>query len=203
MWRLIGALLGALVVMACAPLGTPVRSVSLGQGAVIATTPAGYCVDRASSQTARNFAIFAPCATLGASEAAPDLIGFATVQVGPADSGNIATDEMALRDYLVTRDGARLLSHTGEADDIDILSTQAFNNQVMIHFADAGPPPLAGLQQEEWRAFMNVNGRLVTIGVRGLAAAPLQEGAGATLLKRMLAGVRATGTPTETPSTDA
>ena len=77
------------------------------------------------------------------------------------------------------------------ASDIDILSTQAFNGQVMVHFSDAGRPPVPGLQQDEWRAFTDVNGRLVTIAVRGLAAAPLRDGPGAGLLKLIVAGVQA------------
>ena len=195
------AFIGVLAFTACTPMtAPPTRSVALAQGEVIATSPAGYCVDDVASHPERDFAILAPCATLGANSAAPDLVGFATVQVGPADSGSIAVDELALRDYLITKEGARLLSQTGDAETVDILSTQAFDSRVMIHFTDVGPPPMAGLQNEEWRAFTNVNGRLVTIGVRGLAMAPLREGPGATLLKLVLAGIQAAVTD-EVPDT--
>ena len=187
--RLALAMIGVLGITACTPLGSSARSVTLGQGNVIATPPAGYCVDSVSSQPARDFAVLAPCATLGGRGAAPSIVGVATVQVGPADSGAAVVDEIALRDFLITSEGASLLSQSGSAEAIKIVSSQAFNSQVMIYFTDEGPPPLAGLQREEWRAFTNVNGRLVTIGVRGLAAAPLKEGSGATLLKRMVAGV--------------
>lgn len=185
------ALVGVLVITACTPFGTPARSVALGQGDVIATSPAGYCVDRVSSQPANDFAVLAPCATLGAEGAAPSIVGVATVQVGPPESGTVVSDEIALRDFLITPEGARLLSQSGNAAAINILSSQAFNSQVMIYFSDDGPPPVAGLQREEWRAFTNVSGRLVSIGVRGLAAAPLKDGPGATLLKMMVAGVTA------------
>lgn len=185
------ALVGVLVITACTPFGTPARSVALGQGDVIATSPAGYCVDRVSSQPANDFAVLAPCATLGAQGAAPSIVGVATVQVGPPESGTVVSDEIALRDFLITPEGARLLSQSGNAAAINILSSQAFNSQVMIYFSDDGPPPVAGLQREEWRAFTNVSGRLVSIGVRGLAAAPLKDGPGATLLKMMVAGVTA------------
>ena len=204
MIRAFVALIGVLTISACTPMiDPPSRSIALAQGEVIATSPAGYCVDDIGSHPERDFAILAPCVTLGADTATPSLIGFATVQVGPADSGSVAADELALRDYLITEDGARLLSQTGDAEAVDILSSQAFNSQVMIHFTDAGPPPMAGLQGEEWRAFTNINGRLVTIGVRGLAVAPLQEGPGATLLKLVLAGVRAAATAEEAIAPDA
>lgn len=198
MIRAFFALCGALAVAGCTQMGgTPTRSVSLGEGQIVATSPAGYCVDDVSSQPANDFAILAPCASLGAAGDIPQIVGFATVQVGPAESGSVATDEIALRDFLITDEGSSLLSQTGEAAEVDVLSTQAFNSLVMIHFTDDGPPPLAGLQSEEWRAFTTINGRLVTIGVRGLAVAPLTDGPGATLLKLIIAGVQAAAIPTQ------
>ena len=196
------AVLGLFAVTACiTPEPTTTRSVTLGDGTIAATSPNGYCVDTVASQPRSDFAVMAPCATLG-NGAIPDVIGMATVQVGPAESGVIALDEIALRDFLITDAGARLLSRSGDADDITILSTQAFSNQVMIHFTDRGRPPIAGLQSEEWRAFREVDGRLVTIGVRGLASSPLQDGPGAALLKRIIAGVQPTAEQAEDAQTD-
>ncbi len=198
------ALLGLLALNACSLLptdtGVPSRSVTLGDGLVTATTPDGYCVDDIASQPTRDFAVLLPCAVLGIGQTRPDVVGFATIQVGPTDSGVIVDDVSALRDYLATDDGVRLLSRNSDESDIEILSSQAFDSQVMIYFADAGPPPLAGLQGDEWRAFTAVNGRLVTIGVRGLDVAPLTEGPGATLLKVVLAGVKAVVIPSEEPT---
>ncbi len=188
MWRTSVAVCGVLALASCTPLAAT-RSVTLGDGTVAATAPAGYCIDPVASQPRRDFAIITPCATLGGS-GRPDVIGMATLQVGPAESGTIAKDEIALRNFLITKSGLNLLSQSGNGDEITILSTQAFRDQVMVHFIDAGAPPIAGLQSEEWRAFRDIGGRLVTIGVRGLAAAPLQDGPGATLLKRILAGVK-------------
>ena len=160
-------------------------------GGVLATTPDGYCFDAAASRIAEGFAMMAPCASLGEPEPAPATVGIATVQVGPPGSATVTGAETALRDFLITDAGVALLSQNGNANDIQILSTQAFNGQVMVHFSDAGTPPMPGLQQGEWRAFTDVNGRLVTIAVRGLAVAPLRDGPGAGLLKLVVAGVQA------------
>ncbi len=180
----------ALGLSACVAQEAP-SSMALLEGGVVATSPEGYCVDDETSKPAQGFALLAPCATLGAIAPAPSVVGVATVQVGPPDSGAVAGAEATLRDYLITEGGAGLLSTTGNGQDIEILSTQAFDGRVMVHFSDAGAPPMAGLQGEEWRAFTDVNGRLVTIAVRGLAVAPLQDGPGAGLLKLILAGVQA------------
>jgi hypothetical protein len=199
MIRALLGLAGAVAIAACTPVA-PAKTVVLSGGDVVATTPPGYCVDGQTSQPANGFAVLAPCATLGSADAQPVVVGFATVQVGPPDSGTVAGAEIALRDFLITDAGNALLSSNGEGGDITVLSTQAFSSQVMIHFTDDGSASIPGLQSEEWRAFTDVNGRLVTIAVRGLATAPLQDGPGAGLLKLILAGVKAaTDTIAEAP----
>ena len=187
-----GGVFLALAWLSACVMVAPERATSLASGAIQLQAPAGYCVDPMASRPAANFAVLAPCATLGVDAPVPEVVGLVTVQTGEDGSGSIAVDEIALRDFLITDDGRALLSNAGRAQDIRILSTQAFDDQVMVHFSDAGPPPLAGLQNQEWRAFRNVGGRLVTIGVRGLAAAPLADGPGAALLKQVIAGLRST-----------
>ncbi|WP_333713538.1 dihydroxy-acid dehydratase [Yoonia sp.] len=184
----------ALSVMSACLLIAPERTTTLAGGAVQLQAPAGYCVDTMTRRLSEDFAVLAPCATLGVEAPVPDVVGLITVLAGAAGSGTIATDEIALRDFLITSEGRALLSQTGTAGDIRILSTQAFDDQVMVHFTDQGTPPLDGLQNEEWRAFRNIGGRLVTVGVRGLAVAPLQDGPGAGLLKLVLAGLSANET---------
>jgi hypothetical protein len=182
----------ALSLLSACVLIAPDRATTFAGGAVFLQAPPGYCVDTVASRPSRDFAVLAPCATLGVDAPVPDVVGFVTVLTSAEGSGEIAVDEIALRDFLITDGGKSLLSGAGQASDITILSTQAFDDQVMVHFSDQGAPPLAGLQAEEWRAFRNVGGRLVTVGVRGLAAAPLQDGPGAGLLKLVLSGLRST-----------
>lgn len=201
MLRFFAGLALAFASTACTP-SAPAKTVTLADGDVIATTPEGYCVDGPSSQVGNGFAVLAPCATLGGAGAVPKIVGVATLQVGPPGSGAVEDTEIALRDFLITDAGNALLSREGKDSDVTILSTQAFNNRVMVHFIDKGTPPL-GLQREEWRAFTDVNDRLVTIAVRGLASAPLQDGPGAGLLKLVLSGVKgASDVPAETPADD-
>jgi hypothetical protein len=191
---------GLLALTACSEPAVT-RAIALADDTVSTTAPAGYCVDPVASNPNRDFAVLAPCATLGSDGGIPNVIGVATVQVGADASGAIAQDEIALRDFLITNQGASLLSQNGDAADITILSTQAFSDQVMVHFNDAGVPPITGLQSQEWRAFRDVSGRLVTVGVRGLAIAPLQDGPGAALLKLILAGVQTMTDSTDAPET--
>lgn len=186
-------------IAACTPIA-PVKTIALSGGGVTATAPEGYCVDEQSSQPTNGFAVIAPCATLGVNTPAPAVTGMATVQVGAPDSGDAMNDETALEEFLTSDAGSAFLSQTGENDDITILSSQALSNEVTVHFLDAGTPPLQGLQGEEWRAFIQTNGRLVTIAVRGLAQAPLREGPGSGLLALVMTGVKA-AIPDSSPAT--
>lgn len=187
----------ALSLLSACMLIAPDRATTFAGGEIHLQAPAGYCVDTVTSRPAGDFAVLAPCATLGVAAPAPDVVGLVTIQTGDAGSGDIAIDEGALRDFLITDAGKALLSRTGEAAEITVLSTQAFDDQVMVHFADQGAPPLDGLQNMEWRAFRNVGGRLVTVSVRGLAVDPLDEGPGAGLLKLVIAGLGPVGTAAE------
>lgn len=176
--------------------GPPVRSVALAGGAVLAQAPDGYCVDPTASRPIDGFAVMASCATLGHAVAPPSLLGLATVQVGDAGSHAVAGAEQDWQRLLESESGAALLSKNGQGDTVTVLGAQAQTNRVKIYFADTAPPPMPGLQAQEWRAFLDLNGRLVTVGVRGLASAPLTDGTGGWLLDMMVKGLVDMASPT-------
>ncbi len=188
----LGALSG-LAITACTPTVTPVKSLSLVEGGITANAPAGYCVDPSASKPADGFAVMSSCASLGAGDRVPDVLGVATVQVGPPDSGTVIGSEEALLTLLQSDAGAVLLSADGDQDRIRVLEAVTGENTVTVHFSDEGEPPMAGLQGEEWRAFTDIDGRLVTVAVRGLATAPLRDGTGNWLLNLVVNGLLATG----------
>lgn len=199
MWRF-GSLGLALLMLTGCLSSPPVQSLALFGGEVTIFSPSGYCADTSTSRPGKGFAVIAPCATLGGEDPVPAVLGVATVQVGADSSGAVLGAEPALRDLLVSDAGAALLSTKGTSDQIDVLGSQVQANAVKIHFKDSAPPPMAGLQAEEWRAFTDRSGRLVTVAVRGLATAPLSDGAGGWLLDQMIAGLISASTdkPEET-----
>ncbi|MEJ6404192.1 dihydroxy-acid dehydratase [Yoonia sp. 2307UL14-13] len=191
--------MAALTLAAC-DQQRPAKSVALVQGDIMATAPAGYCIDPATSTPANGFAVMAPCATLGGRDPAPDVLGVATVQVGAAASGTVAGEEETLRNLMQTAAGAQLLSNSGDANQIEVLDTKTDENTVTVHFRDDGTPPVDGMGNEEWRAFTDIGGRLVTVAVRGLAAAPMDGDTGTWLLGRVVNGLVPTR-PGESPET--
>lgn len=160
----------------------PVQQAALLGGAVGVAGPAGYCVDLADSRLTRGFALLAACETLGLEDIdAPRSAGIITVQAGRVGTAAVAGSEPALVGFLESDAGAALLSDTTEG--VSVLSTSSTDNQVTVQYEDLAGSPIAGTQDSAWRAFVDIDGRLVTISARGLAEQPLGATAGEQLLE--------------------
>ncbi|WP_242650560.1 dihydroxy-acid dehydratase [Cognatiyoonia koreensis] len=168
----------------------PVKRAALLGGAVGVQGPEGYCVDINDSRLVRGFAILAPCATLGLSGAVnvsrPAVI---TVQAGRIGTAAITGSEPAFAGLLETPAGAALLSRSGDPATVEIIETGSSANKVTVYFEDKEGTPVPGTQNREWRAFVDINGRLVTISARGLQVAPLAAEAGKGLLNEVVAAM--------------
>lgn len=159
-------------------------AVALFRGDVIAVGPTGYCVDPDSSRIKTGFAILAPCTTLGVEGAVDVTRAIATVQAGEKGSAIVEGNAEAFAAYLRGPDGPLALSRSGDADTVKVSEVQAKERHVIVYLQDKAPAFLDGAQEEEWRAFFDVAGRLLTVSVRGLDGAPLSESQGASLLEQ-------------------
>lgn len=169
----------------------PVKQAALLGGAVGVAGPDGYCVDVADSRLSRGFAILAPCATLGLSGATMvPRAAVITVQAGRAGTAAIAGSEPAFAGLLDTDAGAALLSRSGDASTVGVIATGSSDNQVTVAFDDKEGTPLPGTQSREWRAFMDINGRLVTISARGLEASPFGTETGQQFLETVVVAMK-------------
>jgi hypothetical protein len=61
---------------------------------------------------------------------------------------------------------------------------------VVVRFSDQAPAAIAGLEPVEWRAFLDIRGRLTTISLRGFARAPLPAEQGLRLLSQAIGAMR-------------
>ncbi len=119
------------------------------------------------------FAVLGACGLLHATGIMPQTDGFITVQVGEAGTATVAGSEDDLATLLRLPQGAALLTEAGNPATVTLGQIDRGDGLVSVRFADSAPPPVEGLMQEEWRAFLDLDDRLVTIGVRGYARAPL------------------------------
>lgn len=178
---------------ACTGLGLTggAPSVALYSGAVTVQGPEGYCVDTRISRPAIGFAALASCALISDVAVVPGIEGLITIQVGAAGSASVAGAEQDLAALLRSPDGVALLASNGDASSIDMDTLETSAGVVIVHFTDTGPPIAAGLEQLEWRAFLDLGDRLATIGVRGFERAALSREDGLRLLNRAVFSLRA------------
>jgi hypothetical protein len=171
--------------------GQGTRSLALYDGSVTVRGPEGYCVDPPSSRPDSGFAVLGACGLLVAAGIMPQTDGFITVQVGEPGTATVAGNEDDLATLLRLPQGAALLTESGNARSVTLGQIDRGDGLVSVRFADSGPPPVEGLMQEEWRAFLDLGDRLVTIGVRGYARAPLTAGQAQGLLYGTIAALNA------------
>lgn len=190
----LGALLGlGVTLVGCAPLdlGPGTRALALLDGAVVAQGPEGYCVDRRTSRPATGFAVMGGCAIIAALPIMPRTEALITVQFGGAESGAVEGREAALVALLRSARGVALLSSDGQPEAILVDGIEQAPGIVLVRFTDTGPPLVAGLEQVEWRAFLDLRGRLTTVSLRGFTRAPLGQARGLELMAEAVATLRA------------
>ena len=170
-------------------------SMALLGGDFTVVGPSGYCIDPHGSRPKSGFAIMAPCSVLGAQGSAPRVHAVATVQVGAVGSAIVAQDPSAFAAYLGGPDGPQVLSRVQDADSVTIYEVRRSGDYVVVYLRDDSPAAIDGLQEAEWRAFVDVGDRLVTLALRGLDGAPLSDAAGAALLGQSVKAVVSANTP--------
>ena len=175
--------------------GRGVRTLSMLEGAVSVRGPEGYCVDQQSSRPSSGFAVLAGCALVSDAAMMPTLEGLITVQIGSANSASVSGAEAELAGLLRTAQGAQLLSAAGNPASVQVVRVDRADGVVVVRFSDAAPAPLPGLEPSEWRAFLDIRGRLTTISLRGFDRAPIPSDQGLRLLSQAIGALRSANTP--------
>lgn len=170
--------------------GQGVRSFAVLDGAVTVRGPDGYCVDPSASRSDTGFAVLGECGLIAATGIVPTADGFITVQVGPPDSAIVDGSEAELSALLRSERGAALLSDAGQPGNIRVDQLDRGDGLIAVHFTDRGRPPVVGLVSDEWRAFLDIRGRLTTISVRGYERSPLTSAQAQALLYGTVSGMQ-------------
>lgn len=177
----------------------PTQALALYGGTAAAVVPQGYCIETKASRPSEGFAVMVACEVIAGEDTRPSRNGFITVQVGPAGSAIVGADPDAFQAFVNSTAGEDLLSANGDASAVAIRKFTRKDDAVMVRFTDIAAPLVAGLQNTEWRAFVDIRGRLTTISVRGIAATPLTADQGQALLEGTLASMLANNADPQTP----
>jgi len=178
-----------------------IRTLALLDSSVRVRGPEGYCVDQAASNARRGFAVLAGCAVLSEDVAViPTLDGLITVQFGEKGSASVSGNEEAFADFLESEVGRGLLAANGDAANIDEVTTETDRAGVMARFQDLTGPSFNGTSGPQWRGFLDVQDRLVTLSVRSFESRTLGRAEGERLLivaMAAIAEVNTDATPNE------
>lgn len=169
----IAALAGALAALGgCATsLGGPPDSVTLpvaGRSVTVAGPP-GFCIDAQSTTTGAPgaFVLLADCALLGGTPIDTPPVGAvltASVASAPAGEGDAPTLTLVrLARYLETPTGRALLGRSGEG--VRVLASRNRGEVLYLFVEDRGPQPVAGIDPRFWRAFLDIEDRLVVLSL--------------------------------------
>lgn len=157
--------------------------------------PSGYCIDPGliSQDEEAAFYLLGSCASLANTREAgnPRTYAALTASVSKGASGNADGLAEALAAFLPTEAGRASLSRSGDADSVEVLDVQRSGDIVLVRASDSAQAGGAGLREDYWRAFLTVNGHIVTLSVYGLAAKPLSASRGKALAQAFVSSVLA------------
>ena len=190
--------LAALILLAGCETGIEnrgIRTLSVLDGAVSVRGPEGYCVDQQSSRAGSGFAVLAGCAVVSDATMMPTVEGLITVQIGAASSASVTGAEPEMAALLRTTLGAQLLSAASNPASVQVARVDRADGVVVVRFSDATPAATPGLEPSEWRAFLDIKGRLTTISLRGFVRAPIPSEQGLRLLSQAIGALRAANAP--------
>lgn len=148
-----------------------IAALSLFDGAAIVRGPDGYCIDRQASRARTGFAVLAACARVSDAELLPTIDGLVTVQFSNADTAMVSGNESTLASLLEDR------------DDAEVEAVDTSPGLVVLRYADDQPSDMDGVGAPEWRAFLDIGTRSVTISVRPFDANPLTPQDGEILVR--------------------
>jgi len=176
-----------------------IRTLSLLGGDVLARGPEGYCIDHMASDARRGFVVMAGCALLSADAVVmPTLDGLITVQFGAPDTASVTDNEDAFAAFLKSDAGRGLLAGSGDIANMSEVSTVSDRAGVLARFEDSSGPGFAGTSGPQWRGFLDVRGRLVTISVLSFDRNTLSRSEGERLLVVAMAEVAEANAPAVT-----
>lgn len=171
------------------------RQVQLTASAVTITGPRGFCVDPTATRNSSDtgFAVLGNCAAISGSARAgqPDVPVVLTAAVSEPSTGTSLTANLdALDAFFRSSEGRTLLSRSGDADSVQILSTRTQGGMFLLHARDTSAGNMGGVAQDYWRAYMDIGPRLATLSVLSLDEADVTDTQALDTLTRFAAAVQ-------------
>lgn len=160
--------------------------VTVLDGTVSVTGPAGYCVDETATRESDNeaFVLIVRCSATHRNSPilSATVTGFSAP--GTTDSGNLER----LGQYLGTSAGRAQLSRSGDADDVRIDAALVEDGALWLRIHDQANPDT--FDPAYWRAILPVADRVVTLSVLSAREHPVSAERGMTVLRGFVRQMR-------------
>jgi len=153
--------------------------VTVAGRAVTIVAPAGLCIDTAStaSDAAGAFVLMRDCGAGSNARPARAALTASVSSGGLTGEGDAtAASLQELQEYLGTSDGLAMVGRSGRSDRVAIRSEHLAGDVLFVLVEDGGPQPIAGLDPVFWRAFLEVNERMIVLSVLGFGGVGPQQG---------------------------
>lgn len=164
------------------PIPKAVR-VSAGDVELVIASPNGYCIDRATIEenTRGAFMFLSDCRVVASTGKAGRVPISAILTASISPTGLVGSENgvkpalAALEQFLTTPVGAYTLSKSHVDGATSILQTKQTDVALYLLIEDTAFDGSAGLSSRYWRAFTEVNGRLVALSVTGYSDSDPEE----------------------------
>jgi len=176
--RALLGLAGLVALSACDPAaiggGSPSRARFDVAGATVTiAAPPGWCIDPSTARKSADgaFVLLTDCALLGKPGTTVGSRGMAltaSISDGSLLAAEGDADALAdFQDFAASRAGRTALGRSGQASQVRVLATRSSGGVYYVLVEDRGKLPIAGLDRQFWRAFLDVNGRTVALSSLG------------------------------------
>lgn len=161
-------------------------SMRLAESDFVVSAPEGFCVDPASvKDTAQaGFVLMADCAALRGKKRKVDQSRSVLLTVAisePLESSGSVTPQ-ALEQFFDTPQGRTTLSRAGDASTVSASMETVRGDTLILHVRDSSPANIDGLARDDWRAFVVINDRLVTLTAASFLGASAANPSAKTLM---------------------
>ena len=172
--------------------------VNVAGRSVTVAAPPGFCVDAKSTTVNAEgaFVLMSDCALLGSQPASSrPPIGAAltaSISTGALTGEGDASDTLQdLQEFAATREGRAVLGRSSQPDRVRILDTQVKGGVLYVLVEDRGRMPIAGIDRQFWRAFLEVNGRMTALSELGFEGAGIGPQQGLDQLAALARSIQA------------
>lgn len=169
--------------------GVPAQEkIAVSQNAVVIAGPRGFCVDPSGTQanSSTPFVMLGNCATISGRENAPQPTARAVLTATVAEPDptlQVAGAGAELQAFFQSEAGRAALARDGDPGKVQVHDSFEEDGIFYIRATDSGNGPVANLSKDQWRAYMDVNNRLVSASVLHFENSPLPAEQGLEVLR--------------------